>query len=161
LDKISKKADKENMLRPRLRQTLLLSASLLSTLLLGTGGAPPHAAAQEESRFQPPPPLPPPQMDMDDMGYDEIEELESEANRPRIPTFGAPAVAPAPAMPNPPPEPSPPPPSFRGATTSFSKSATSDNVHFKVVEGEFYQKGKRRGRASDTTRKAPPNRNSN
>ncbi len=44
-------------------------------------------------------------------------------------------------------------PGNRGTSMSYSKDAKGQNeIHFKIVEGEYFVKGKRRSRASDLAR---------
>lgn len=89
----------------------------------------------------------------DDLEDDEIEELEGDMPmRPQMPVMGMPSLPPS--------NPSPPPPpanaGFRGQPTSFTKIGDNANaIRFQVLEGEFFQKGKRRGRATDTHKAKP------
>ena len=115
--------------------------SLLLSLLLHHGVS--HAQG-EPPRFQPPPIGTPEREDFDD----EVEELDAD---------GAPLRPPAPGgfnnqtpLPGQPLPPAQPPPSVRGNMNTFTTSDGKTNaIHFQVVEGEYFEKGKRRHRASD------------
>ncbi len=113
----------------------------------------PRAAQAQEppgARFQPPPP--PPMGIGDDLEDDEIEELEGDMPiRPQMPSLGMPGQPP-PGGERPP----PPAPSFRGTPTSFMKIGNNANgIRFQIVDGEYYEKGKRRGRVTDLRKSEP------
>jgi len=123
-----------------------LKIPILILLLLGGAAFAQAQGADSPERFQPPPPPP---MEMgDDLEDDEIEELEGDMPmRPQMPVMGMPSLP----SNNTPPPPPPPNAGFRGQPTSFTKIGDNANaIRFQVLEGEFFQKGKRRGRATDT-----------
>ncbi len=98
--------------------------------------------AQEDYRFAPPPPPP-----LEPPEYDELEDEEfDDGFRPPPP----PAIAPVPPggmnnVPPPPQQPPPsPPPDFRSNNSYMN--ASPGKFRFQVVDGEYYQKGKKRGR---------------
>ena len=129
----------------------VLAIALMGLPIILSGPSKTHAQEPPGARFQPPPPPP---MDMgDDLEDDEIEELEGDMPiRPQMPNLGMPGQPPPSGGERPP----PPAPSFRGTPTSFTKIGTNANgIRFQIVDGEFYQKGKRRGRVTDL-RKAEP-----
>jgi hypothetical protein len=91
-------------------------------------------------------PRPPPLdgADFDDTTEDEFE-MGDQPNRMNPPP------------PPPPPAAAPPPVNdFRPSTPL--NSGEPGKLHFKVVEGQFWEKGKRRGRATDANRKQDTDR---
>ncbi|MGZ3723348.1 MAG: hypothetical protein ACXVA9_10480 [Bdellovibrionales bacterium] len=99
----------------------------------------PRIWAQDPPRFQPPRP-PPMDQDFEDPAEDELENGDA-PNRAVVPpaTVGSPQPA------------APPVTDFRPAQPVPS-AADQSKVKFKVVDGEFYEKGKKRGRTSKNTR---------
>lgn len=110
---------------------------LLIGLLLVLGLSP-HALAQDPPRFQPPRP-PALDQDFEDSGEDDFDgDQPTRAPPPAVSgTSGLNAPAPAPVAPSADLKPS----------TSLNNGAEQNKLRFKVVDGAFYEKGKRRGRA--------------
>lgn len=94
--------------------------------------------AQEDFRFQPPRPPP---LDVD---FDDEDEEEMGDDFSRIPT--------APAVVNPGGnnrvEPPPPPPT--GGSDFGSSSVSAGKFRFRLVDGDYWEKGKKRARGKET-----------
>ena len=100
------------------------------------------AFAQPEMKFQPPPPPP----------LDDYEELDDDGYEAGDDGFRPPPPPPLPPgatnpganggsnMPNPP----PPPPDFRASNAAYVSAP--GKFRFRLVDGEFWEKGKKRSR---------------
>ena len=87
-----------------------------------------------------PPPMD--QGDFDDAGDDDFD-LGDQPNRiNQIPPASTQTTQ------NQPPPPPPPTYEFHGPS-NFESGDKEGKLHFKIVEGQFWEKGKRRGRATD------------
>lgn len=124
----------------RFMRRIVLCLILIWTFAAGAqakkGGRTP---AQDDYRFAPPPPPP-----LDPPEYDELEDEEFDDGFVPPPP---PVIAPVPMnnVPPPPSQPPPPPADFRSSNNAYMSSGPG-KFRFQVVEGEFYQKGKKRGR---------------
>lgn len=116
-----------------------------------------HAQEDGPSALPQPPQFAPPPPDFDE---DEFEEVDPDG-------VGVGRPAPIPGGANPIPgnedgEPSPPPTRggrrFGGNTRAGGGTGEPGKVQFQVLEGEFFEKGKRRGRAFDPLEKHEKNR---
>ena len=100
-----------------------------------------RAWAQDPPRFQPPRP-PPMDQDFEDPAEDELENSDAPSRAQAIPppSTGVPI--------------SPPPPvtEFRPQQPPPTGTIDSAKLKFKVVEGQFYEKGQKRGRTPQGSR---------
>ena len=122
------------------------------TLIAALGHAPSQAFGQADGfRFQPP--RAPTPMELDDFDDEDTFDLTDEPPpRPPMPggtAGGSGGFAPVPVGPGGSPGNGGPPPEFR-PQQPYSRTTSAKDFRFQVVEGEYWEKGKKRTRGTKT-----------